>query len=135
MKDLKQYGDTGIGTFQGVNGEMIFLDGIVYRALWDGSVEIADDDEVIPFSNVTFFDADINVANVSAPMLEDLKVILNSVVASHGQNQFYVAKIKGSFPLMFVRSELQQQKPYSCQPKPRQEGRKENRFHRLYRSG
>ena len=112
VKDLKQYGDTGIGTFHGVNGEMIFLDGTVYRALWDGSIEIVGDDEVIPFSNVTFFDADIEVANVSAPTLEDLKVILNSVAASNGQNQFYVAKLKGSFPLMFVRSELQQKKPY-----------------------
>lgn len=59
VAELKAYGDTGIGTFQGVNGEMIVLDSTVYRALWDGSVEAAPDDETVPFSNVTFFDTDV----------------------------------------------------------------------------
>ena len=56
--ELKQKGDTGIGTFEGVNGELIMVDGTVYRALSDGSIETAPDDETIPFANVTFFDAD-----------------------------------------------------------------------------
>ncbi|MBR0074165.1 MAG: acetolactate decarboxylase, partial [Synergistaceae bacterium] len=43
--ELKHYGDTGIGTFQSVNGELIAVDGKVYRALWDGSVEVVADDE------------------------------------------------------------------------------------------
>ena len=56
--ELKEHGDTGIGTFEGVNGEMIVLDGVVYQALADGSIAIPSDDEKIPFSNVTFFDTD-----------------------------------------------------------------------------
>ena len=28
--DFKTYGDIGLGTFEGVNGEMIILDGVVY---------------------------------------------------------------------------------------------------------
>ena len=32
VSELKQHGDTGIGTFEGVNGEMIVLDGKVYQA-------------------------------------------------------------------------------------------------------
>lgn len=32
--ELKEHGDTGIGTFEGVNGEMIVLDGVVYQALF-----------------------------------------------------------------------------------------------------
>ena len=58
VKQLKQKGDTGIGTFEGVNGELIMVDGTVYRAKSDGSVETAPDDETIPFANVTFFDTD-----------------------------------------------------------------------------
>ena len=58
MKELKQYGDTGIGTFDKLNGELIMLDGEVYRAAGDGRVEIVSDDETIPFSVVTFMDAD-----------------------------------------------------------------------------
>ena len=110
--ELKAYGDTGIGTFQGVNGEMIVLDGKVYRAIWDGSVEIAPDDETVPFSNVTFFDADVTRENVSSSSIEELKNFLTSIAAQQGQNQFYMAKITGLFPSMFVRSELVQEKPY-----------------------
>ena len=56
--ELKEHGDTGIGTFEGVNGEMIVLDGVVYQALADGSIAVPSDEETVPFSNVTFFDAD-----------------------------------------------------------------------------
>ena len=44
--ELKQHGDTGIGTFEGLNGEMIVLDGTVYQAVADGSalVEAAKGD-------------------------------------------------------------------------------------------
>ena len=58
VSELKKHGDIGIGTFEGVNGEMIVLDGKVYQALGDGKVQEADDNETVPFSNVTFFDKD-----------------------------------------------------------------------------
>ena len=110
--ELKGYGDTGIGTFQGVNGEMIVLDGTVYRALWDGSVEAAPDDETVPFSNVTFFNADIKAENVNAESFGELKSILNSIVRKHGRNQFYMVKVTGFMPSILVRSELAQKEPY-----------------------
>lgn len=110
--ELKHYGDTGIGTFQSVNGELIMLDGVVYRALWDGSVEVTPDDETVPFSNVTFFDADISRENVSVSSIKELKEFLTSIADRQGKNQFYMAKVKGLMPSMLVRSELAQQKPY-----------------------
>lgn len=110
--ELKEYGDTGIGTFQGVNGEMIVLDGIVYRALWDGSVEVAPDNETVPFSNVTFFDADIKAEHVNAESISELKSILNSIVRKHGRNQFYMVKVTGLMHSILVRSELEQKEPY-----------------------
>lgn len=39
-------GDTGIGTFEGLNGEMIMLDGTVYQALGDGRVIVAPDNTI-----------------------------------------------------------------------------------------
>ena len=57
VADLKEHGDTGIGTFDGLNGEMIVLEGVVYQATGDGSVVVPADDETVPFSNVTFFEA------------------------------------------------------------------------------
>lgn len=34
------------------------LDGVVYRAAHDGTIQIVKDSETIPFSNGTFFDDD-----------------------------------------------------------------------------
>ncbi len=104
--EQEEYGNTGIGTFQGVNGEMIILDGTVYRALWDGSVEVAPDDETVPFLNVTFFDSDIKAEHVNAASSGELKSILNSIVRKHGRKQFYMAKVTGLMPSILVRSEL-----------------------------
>ena len=56
--ELKQHGDTGIGTFEGLNGEMIVLDGTVYQAVADGSITIPADEETVPSGSVTFFDTD-----------------------------------------------------------------------------
>lgn len=52
--ELRQHGDIGIGTFDGVNGEMIVLDGKVYQALADGTIQAAADDTTVPFATVTF---------------------------------------------------------------------------------
>ena len=112
VKELKTYGDTGIGTFQSVNGELIMLDGTVYRALWDGSVEIASDDDTVPFTNVTFFDADVKKEGITAGDIEALKAIITEAAREHGRNQFYMAKVSGVVPYILVRSELAQHEPY-----------------------
>ena len=36
VKELKKHGDFGIGTFDGLEGELILLDGVVYHAKADG---------------------------------------------------------------------------------------------------
>ena len=110
--ELKSHGDTGIGTFEGVNGEMIVLDGVVYQAIYDGSVVIPQDSETIPFSNVTFFEPDIRIRLTDVPDMASLQEQLNQVVQENGSNLFYMVKIVGEFPAIKVRSEYKQEKPY-----------------------
>ena len=112
VKELKEKGDTGIGTFEGVNGELIMLDGEVYRAKSDGSVEVAPDDETIPFSNVTFFDADTTEEISGISNINDLKAYLNDKVTEYGKNRFYMIRIDGNFKKVSARSELKQEEPY-----------------------
>lgn len=112
VKELKEKGDTGIGTFEGVNGELIMLDGTVYRAKADGSVETAPDDETIPFANVTFFDTDEKQDISGVSSIADLKKLLDEKVEKLGKNQFYMVRIDGTFKKMHARSELKQEKPY-----------------------
>ena len=110
--ELKTHGDTGIGTFDGLNGEMIVLDGVVYQATGDGSVVVPPDDETVPFSNVTFFEEDISLPLAGIADMAALQAALNEVVGEHGANLFYMVKIPGVFSSIKVRSEFKQEKPY-----------------------
>ena len=109
---LKEHGDTGIGTFDGLNGEMIVLDGVVYQAIHDGSILIPPDTETIPFCNVTFFEQDICLPLSDIADMAAFQERLNDAVNEHGANLFYMARITGTFSSIKVRSECRQEKPY-----------------------
>ena len=91
---------------------MIVLDGTVYQALGDGTVQVAADTETVPFSNVTFFDKDISVDLADISDMKSFKTELDKTVNDKGRNMFYVVKVNGTFDKMLVRSELKQEKPY-----------------------
>ena len=112
VSKLKEMGDTGIGTFDGLNGELIMLDGTVYRAAHDGSIEVVPDEETIPFANVTFFDADEVTTQENIQNVNSLKDILDNMVRETGSNRFYMVRVEGTFRTMNVRSELPQEEPY-----------------------
>lgn len=112
VAELKQHGDIGIGTFDALDGELIMLDGVVYRAAGDGSVEVVPDDETIPFSNVTFMDADTTKELKDIASFEALRAELDSIVAEKGKNRFYMIRIDGKFKAANLRSEYAQVEPY-----------------------
>ena len=112
VEDLKTYGDTGLGTFEGVNGEMIVLDGVVYQAASDGSVNIMPDNETIPFATVTKFNEDEQITNITAKNFDDLTSQLNKIIEKNGTNNMYVIILKGDFLNITVRSVEKQEKPY-----------------------
>jgi acetolactate decarboxylase len=60
--ELRAHGDLGLGTFEALDGEMIVLDGAVWRARLDGSVVPVADDARTPFAVVTPFGAEVTVA-------------------------------------------------------------------------
>lgn len=112
VKNWKKYGDIGIGTFDGLNGEMIVLDGVVYRADVNCKINVVPDSETIPFSNITFFDKDFTVKLNNVADKAALEKILNDAVKSHGENSFYMIKLPAKFNEILVRSESPSQKPY-----------------------
>ncbi len=111
-KELKTLGDTGIGTFDGLNGELILLNGTVYRGNADCSASIVPDDETIPFTNVTFFEPDITSGLSEVSDKPALDEALNQLVSENGKNSFYMVKLHGSFREILIRSESKAQKPY-----------------------
>jgi acetolactate decarboxylase len=108
--ELKKHGNFGIGTFEGLDGEMIVLDGKVYQARADGRVYPVTDTTTTPFATVTWFERDItetvhqpmNISGFSGEMSRRLP----------SQNMIYAVRMHGTFPQMKVRAIPVQQKPY-----------------------
>lgn len=110
---LQQHGDTGLGTFHRLNGELIMLDGITYRAAGDGSIEVVSDDETTPFSAVTFLHADETSTLQEVSDYDALLQALNQRVAARGINRFYMIRLDGLFGQMHTRSVYAQDEPYA----------------------
>lgn len=113
--ELLKHGDTGLGTFNKLDGEMIVIDGAVYKAKSDGTVEKQTADELTPFAAVGFMDADYNLDGLNGiTNLNDLKTKLDDYVKTKAadKNAFYMVKISGDFNLAHVRSVPMQEKPY-----------------------
>jgi len=107
---LKTHGDVGIGTFNALDGEMVMLDGVVYRVKDSGKVERPADGETTPFSAVTFFDADVSQELGGVQGLDALKAQLEQWITQ--KNVFYALRIDGHFDTVKVRSVPRQEKPY-----------------------
>ena len=112
IKELKQLGNTGIGTFDGLNGELIMLDGVVYRISGDGRAELVSEDETTPFSVVTCMYDDVSVKFKKIPDYDALNDELNKFVEAKGKNRFYMIRIDGLFREINVRSVPKQSEPY-----------------------
>ena len=110
--ELKQHGDTGIGTFNRLNGELIMLDGKVYRAAGGGNIEAVTDDETTPFAVAAFMDVNASRKFTEIPDSDALYDELDRMVEARGKNRFYIVRIDGMFRKMHVRSVYAQREPY-----------------------
>ena len=111
VDEFKQRGDVGIGTFNRLNGELIMLDGNVYRAGGDGNISIVYDD-TIPFAVATFFNTDESKVFNNIQSFDSLVNELDKIVDERGKNRFYMIRIDGLFKQINVRSVYEQNEPY-----------------------
>lgn len=119
-KELKQHGDFGLGTYEGLDGEMIVVNGSVYHATYDGNVTLAGDDASIPFAEVTYFKADqtvpVNISNGKATLdcpynYTQLVSVLSTYIPPNGT--FYAIRIDGNFSYMKIRAAPGEEPPYT----------------------
>lgn len=102
LREIKRYGDFGLGTFDDLDGEMVMLDGAVYQIPADGRVERVSDDALTPFAAVTFYEPLSHDAS-SEPMLYPAFLDwLGRLLPS--PNLFYALRIQGTFSRMKTRS-------------------------------
>ena len=129
--ELKKHGDLGVGTFDALDGELVMLDGRVYRVRADGKAEEVGDEETTPFAAVTFFDADyINhvdaaldlvqlafvidrvVQDAAAAVAQDEAAARRALNAPLRRNMPLAVRITGTFKYVKTRSVPRQTKPY-----------------------
>jgi len=108
--ELKKHGDLGLGTFDAMDGEMVMLDGRVYRVRADGKAEEVGDEEATPFAAVTFFEAD-HTGSLEGPFdLALVEEMLDRTLPT--KNIPYAIVIEGTFARVKTRSIPRQTKPY-----------------------
>lgn len=109
VAELRQQGDTGIGTLDGLDGEVIILAGEVYQAQSDGQVNhITDPDTLLPFASV-HFDAPTQKLPFSSVTFSNLSAQLKTAQL---QQVFAAIKFHGDFSHMHVRIAPKQVPPY-----------------------
>lgn len=106
VEELLKNGNTGLGTFEDVNGEMILVDGHCYRAMEDGIVTEVDPATGVPFASVEFLLSDkrFNLENIRN--IDSLKRELNlKIEEDFGLNSMHMVRIDGDFIKVSARSE------------------------------
>ena len=119
MGELKTHGDFGLGTFDGLDGEMIELDGKVFQVRADGHAHPVEDSARTPFATVSFFKADHSARLATrcdqAQMLAAVARMLPS------ENMFHALRIEGRFEYVKTRAVAKQEKSVGLEAAAREE--------------
>ena len=106
VKELESQGDVGLGTFAGVDGEMILLDGTCYRARHDGTVVRPAPDTGVPFASVASVKDGTAFQMGETRGIEALKHELTCKIDdAYALNSMHVAVVNGTFDSVSARSE------------------------------
>jgi len=101
VEELRRHGDFGLGTFSGLDGELVIVDGDCFRATAGGVVEPAADDREVPFALVTWFESDVDVL-IDAASFEEMTAAIDSLRSS--ENLFVAARVEAEFDRLSMRA-------------------------------
>jgi acetolactate decarboxylase len=97
---LLEHGDFGVGTFEGLDGEMVILDGEIYQA--SGNVRQRSDEFLVPFASVTHFREDAVFQIDEVACLKDIELACDPHRIS--ENLFYAIRVDGVFEAVHARA-------------------------------
>jgi acetolactate decarboxylase len=99
---LREHGDLGLGTFEGLDGEMVAVDGRFFQVRSDGSVREVGDDVLSPFATVTEFSPDARVVLNQCPDLAHLTSRFDRLRQS--DNVLFALRVDGVFDYVHTRA-------------------------------
>jgi acetolactate decarboxylase len=103
---LLQEGDTGLGTFEDVNGEMIVMDGNCYRADQNGNVSVVAPETGVPFAAVAKLYGEQQFQLENMPDITAIRTELTRKIEEvFGLNSMHIVRIDGEFEKVDARSE------------------------------
>ncbi len=107
-QDLEKHGDFGIGTFDGLAGEMVAYDGVFYQIPSSGIPREADPAQLAPYATITYFHTDqtFQVENLNYTSLQTF------LTRSLPDTAIYAIKMQGTFSSVEARSPQKQAEPY-----------------------
>jgi acetolactate decarboxylase len=108
--ELAGHGDLGLGTLNGLDGEMIALDGRFYRADVEGNVAEVPGEAKTPFAVVTGFTPSLEVEIDGTLEHDALLVELDRLVPAGAAS--CAIRVDGRFELVRARSVPRQSPPY-----------------------
>jgi acetolactate decarboxylase len=98
---LLEHGDFGLGTFVGLDGEMVVLDGVCYQISATGAVAPVDGDRLIPYAVVTQFSPAFRADHQEIHNIETLVRACDQLRDSN--NLFYAFRVSGMFHTVKTR--------------------------------
>jgi acetolactate decarboxylase len=107
---VKAKGDMGLGTYNGLDGEMIVNNGKVYQFPADGNVKMPADNSLVPFTVVKFFEPDFVIEPGTVTDYPALKKLAEKQFSS--PNYIYALKVTGTFSRIKCGSAEKQELPY-----------------------
>lgn len=110
LAELLGHGSFGIGTFNGLDGEMVILGGRCYRLRNDGSVSEPDLSERTPYAVVTNFVPTLQPTFEEPVTRAELSRRIDALVPS--SNYMYALRITGHFRWASARTVVKQERPY-----------------------
>jgi acetolactate decarboxylase len=108
--ELAEHGDFGLGTLNGLDGEMIAIDGEFFRADVDGAIHPVPAQAKTPFAVVTRFEPAVEATIEDELSHEELLRRLDELVP--GDASSCAIRLDGHFDLVRARSVPTQQPPY-----------------------
>jgi acetolactate decarboxylase len=108
--ELAKHGDFGIGTVNGLDGEMIALDGVFYQIPVEGTPRQISAAAQTPYATITFFETDQTIHLPDSLNYSQLTAYINSSLPAY--NTIYAIKVHGTFDYAKARSVPLQTRPY-----------------------
>ena len=104
--ELLRKGDTGLGTFEDVDGEMIVMDGQCYRADQNGAVTVVASETGVPFAAVAKLYGEQQFPLRDLPDITSVRTELTRKIEEEfGLNSMHIVRIEGEFEKVDARSE------------------------------